>query len=83
MGMADVRSPKRDNLVLSFNLVPTDDKQITCIMCNRENCDYEMSYFIMGRKRITVGIHVDVNSNGMYINGGGCYDEAMILFKAE
>ena len=55
MAMADVREKLRP-MALVMTLTPTDDRELTCIVCYRGNVEYEFQTRV-GGSRSAHGIH--------------------------
>ena len=55
---------------LSFKLVPTDDKELTCFFCHKTDCDHEFTYRsddeTGGRRTLTVGVHKECTEGSPY-----------------
>jgi hypothetical protein len=47
--------PGTYDVVLHF--IPSDDKEITCLICNQNNCDLETTVRDWRHSRITIGKH--------------------------
>lgn len=55
---------------LIFNLKPSDDKELTCFFCCKQNIDHEFSFIeddsFGARRHKTIGVHLTCTTNPIY-----------------
>ena len=52
-----VIEPPPGTYEIKLAFTPSEDKEITCIVCNQQGCDLEVTVYDRRRARITMGKH--------------------------